>query len=58
MIPEHLIQGFSAFSHEEKIRLAAAFTDNPEEFSHELQVHWHPDHELQDRYTEFTENAV
>lgn len=58
MVPEHLIHGFSGFSREEKIRLAATFAEMPGEFIHEMQVHWHNDHELQNRYTEISENAV
>jgi len=53
-----LISGFSGFSREDKIKLAASFTGNPELFIRELRDHWHHDHLRQKQYESLTENVV
>ncbi len=55
---EQLIQGFSGLSREEKIRIAAAFSNQPEEFAKALNAHWHPEREEHERYSGISENAV
>ncbi len=52
------IEGFSGLNRADKIKLAATYTGDPDNFIQILQHHWHPDQVQQKRYEEFTENVV
>jgi len=55
---ETMIQGFSRFSREEKIRIASEFALHPVEFAREMIANWLPGRKTGEQDRGFTENAV
>jgi len=53
-----MFAGFSKLSKEEKLKVVAKLTTNPEEFTAELKSFWNADEELQKKFDEFSENTI
>jgi hydroxymethylglutaryl-CoA reductase len=56
--PNHMFSGFSKLSKEEKLKIIAKLTKNPDEFSAEMKSFWHPDENFQKKFDEFSENTL
>jgi hydroxymethylglutaryl-CoA reductase len=55
---KNMFSGFSKLTKEEKLKIIAKLTRNPEEFSAELKSFWHPNEALQKKFDEFSENTL
>lgn len=53
-----MVSGFSKLNKEEKLKIVAKLTANPEAFTAELKSFWHPDADLQKKFDEFSENTL
>src|SRR5687767_1882758 len=53
-----MFSGFSKLSKEEKLKIIAKLTSNPEAFSAELKSFWHDNDDLQKKFDEFSENTL
>ncbi len=53
-----LISGFSKLTKEEKIRLIASYTDDPEAAEASIKLFWNSHPEIQKQFDEFSENTL
>ena len=53
-----MFSGFSKLNKEEKLKIIAKLSQNPEEFMAELKSFWHPNENIQHKFDEFSENTL